>query len=70
MFQVKRGDYPVLGARVEVVATHPGRNGSGSHWDKFELLDTGSGGNYNRHTLTDSVMGKFTIKNSAFYFNV
>lgn len=43
--QVKRGDWPVLAARVEVTVTRPENNGSGIHREKFELLDTGSGGN-------------------------
>lgn len=43
-YQVKRGDWPVLGARVEVTVTRPETNGSGIHREKFELLDTGSGG--------------------------
>uniref|UniRef100_A0A1B6L3U4 Calcium-activated chloride channel N-terminal domain-containing protein n=1 Tax=Graphocephala atropunctata TaxID=36148 RepID=A0A1B6L3U4_9HEMI len=41
--EVKRGDWPVLGARVEVTVTRPETNGSGIHREKFELLDTGSG---------------------------
>lgn len=41
---MKRGDYPVLGAKVEVIAIHPASNGSILHKEKFELLDTGSGG--------------------------
>jgi hypothetical protein len=44
--QVKRGDYPVLGAKVEVTASHPASNGSNLHKEKFELLDTGSGGEW------------------------
>jgi hypothetical protein len=44
--QVKRGDYPVLGAKVEVTAIHPASNGSSMHKEKFELLDTGSGGEW------------------------
>lgn len=44
---MKRGGYPVLAARVEVVVTHPGKNGSGIHHEKFELLDTGNGGLFN-----------------------
>jgi hypothetical protein len=42
--QVKRGDYPVLGAKVEVTAIHPASNGSSLHKEKLDLLDTGSGG--------------------------
>ncbi|XP_075216970.1 calcium-activated chloride channel regulator 1-like isoform X2 [Lycorma delicatula] len=41
--EVKRGDYPVLGARVQVTVTRPGTNGSSVHKEKFELIDTGSG---------------------------
>ncbi|XP_063226758.1 calcium-activated chloride channel regulator 4-like [Bacillus rossius redtenbacheri] len=41
--EVRRGDYPVLGARVEVVATRPAGNGSSLYKNKLELLDTGSG---------------------------
>lgn len=40
---MKRGDYPVLGARVEVTVTRPGSNNTASHREKFELIDTGSG---------------------------
>ncbi|KAL1122002.1 hypothetical protein AAG570_003409, partial [Ranatra chinensis] len=39
---VKKGDYPVLGAKVEVSVTKQGVNGS-IHRERFELLDTGSG---------------------------
>jgi hypothetical protein len=46
LLQVKRGDYPVLGAKVEVTAIHPSSNGSSLHKEKFELLDTGSGGEW------------------------
>jgi len=42
--EVKRGEYPVLGARVEVSVVRPGSNGSNAHREKFDLLDTGSGG--------------------------
>lgn len=45
--EVKRGNFPVLGAKVEVSVTRPGLNGSNSHREKFDLLDTGSGGQYN-----------------------
>ncbi|XP_050535825.1 calcium-activated chloride channel regulator 1-like [Daktulosphaira vitifoliae] len=41
--EVKRGEYPVLGAKVEVLVIRPGLNGSGTHREKFDLLDTGSG---------------------------
>lgn len=41
--EVKRGDWPVLGARVEVTATRPESNGTSVHKEKFELIDTGSG---------------------------
>ncbi|XP_025412425.1 calcium-activated chloride channel regulator 1-like [Sipha flava] len=41
--EVKRGNFPVLGAKVEVFVTRPGLNGSNSHREKFDLLDTGSG---------------------------
>uniref|UniRef100_A0A146KVC4 Calcium-activated chloride channel regulator 4 n=1 Tax=Lygus hesperus TaxID=30085 RepID=A0A146KVC4_LYGHE len=40
--EVKRGDYPVLGAKVEVTVTKLGINSS-THREKFELMDTGSG---------------------------
>lgn len=42
--EVKRGDFPVLGAKVEVSVVRPGLNGSREHHEKFDLLDTGSGG--------------------------
>lgn len=42
--EVKRGENPVLGAKVEVSVIRPGMNGSHSHREKFDLLDTGSGG--------------------------
>ncbi|VVC30488.1 Hypothetical protein CINCED_3A006904 [Cinara cedri] len=41
--EVKRGDYPILGAKVEVSVIRPGLNGSNEHREKFDLLDTGSG---------------------------
>nr|CAD7397190.1 unnamed protein product [Timema cristinae] len=41
--EVKRGDYPVLGARIEVLVNKPAMNGTNLYRDKFELLDTGSG---------------------------
>lgn len=44
--EVKRGDYPILGAKVEVSVIRPGLNGSNEHREKFDLLDTGSGGQY------------------------
>ncbi|XP_014279216.1 calcium-activated chloride channel regulator 1 [Halyomorpha halys] len=40
--EVKRGDYPVLGAKVEVSVSKQGINGS-LHRERFELMDTGSG---------------------------
>jgi hypothetical protein len=46
MLQVKRGDYPVLGAKVEVTAIYPASNISSLRSEKFELLDTGSGGEW------------------------
>lgn len=46
VFQVKRGDYPVLGAKVEVTAIYPASNASILYKEKFELLDTGSGGEW------------------------
>lgn len=48
VFQVKRGDYPVLGAKVEVTPIYPASNVSSTnlHKEKFELLDTGSGGEW------------------------
>lgn len=44
--EVKRGDYPILGAKVEVSVIRPGLNGSNEHREKFDLLDTGNGGQY------------------------
>ncbi|XP_039277350.1 calcium-activated chloride channel regulator 1 isoform X2 [Nilaparvata lugens] len=41
--EVKRGDYPVLSARVEVTVMRPGTNGSSVHRERFELIDSGSG---------------------------
>lgn len=53
--EVKRGDYPVLGAKVEVSVIRPGLNGSNAHHEKFDLLDTGSGGQYHAfHMLVHS----------------
>ncbi|BES87543.1 Ca-activated cl channel protein [Nesidiocoris tenuis] len=40
--EVKRGDFPILGAKVEVTVTKLGINSS-THREKFELMDTGSG---------------------------
>lgn len=39
--EVKRGEIPVLGAKVEVIVTKT--NGSVMYNDRFDLLDTGSG---------------------------
>lgn len=47
VLQVKRGDYPVLGAKVEVTAMYPASNVSSVLYkEKFDLLDTGSGGEW------------------------
>lgn len=39
--EVKRGEIPVLGAKVEVIVTKT--NGTVMYSERFELLDTGSG---------------------------
>lgn len=44
--EVKRGDWPVLGARVEVIVTKRTGNDSSRYRERFELLDSGSGGEY------------------------
>ena len=49
-FKVKKGDHPVLGAKVEVFVTKQGVNGS-IHRERFDLLDTGSGGTCSFHTI-------------------
>lgn len=41
--EVKNGESPVLGAKVEVVVTKSLGNGSIEYKEKFDLLDTGSG---------------------------
>lgn len=41
--EVKYGNYPVLGAKVEVIASKIETNGSVVYMEKLELLDTGSG---------------------------
>lgn len=41
--EVKNGDLPILGAKVEVVVTKPESNSSMIHKSKIELLDTGAG---------------------------
>ncbi|CAG9863807.1 unnamed protein product [Phyllotreta striolata] len=41
--EVKYGDLPILGAKVEITVTKPGANGSLPLRTKIELLDTGSG---------------------------
>ncbi|EFA08980.2 calcium-activated chloride channel regulator 4 [Tribolium castaneum] len=43
LVEVKKGEIPVLGAKVEVTVTKPEINGSYPHKNSFELLDTGSG---------------------------
>ncbi|XP_044252912.1 calcium-activated chloride channel regulator 4-like [Tribolium madens] len=43
LVEVKKGEIPVLGAKVEVTVTKPEINGSYPHKKSFELLDTGSG---------------------------
>ncbi|KAJ8953960.1 hypothetical protein NQ318_019203 [Aromia moschata] len=40
---VKYGELPILGAKVEVTITKPEINGSAAHKTKVELLDTGAG---------------------------
>ena len=45
----------MLGAKVEVTGVHPAFNSSGLHKEKFELLDTGSGGECTLYN-TDNVM--------------
>lgn len=40
---MKRGDYPVLSAKVEVTAIRLAENGSAIQKDIFTLLDSGSG---------------------------
>ncbi|CAG9830737.1 unnamed protein product [Diabrotica balteata] len=41
--EIKYGDAPIMGAKVEVTVTKPGVNGSLPLRTKIELLDTGSG---------------------------
>ncbi|KAJ8982853.1 hypothetical protein NQ317_002260 [Molorchus minor] len=41
--EIKQGDLPILGAKVEVTVIKPEKNGSASHKTKLELLDTGAG---------------------------
>ncbi|CAH1107269.1 unnamed protein product [Psylliodes chrysocephalus] len=41
--ELKYGDLPILGAKVDVTVTKPGTNGSLPLRSKIELLDTGSG---------------------------
>ncbi|GLV34560.1 hypothetical protein CBL_09041 [Carabus blaptoides fortunei] len=41
--EVKKNERPVMGAKVEVTVSRPEYNGSTSHSEKFDLLDTGSG---------------------------
>ena len=41
--EVKRGTYPVLGAKVEVAVWKTESNGSVAYSETFELFDTGSG---------------------------
>ncbi|KAJ8916134.1 hypothetical protein NQ315_004501 [Exocentrus adspersus] len=43
LVDVKNGDLPILGAKVEVLVTKPDINGSMVHRSKIELLDTGAG---------------------------
>lgn len=42
--EVKRGNWPVLGARVEVTVTKRTENDTNKYRERFELLDSGSGG--------------------------
>lgn len=53
----------MLGAKVEVTAVHPASNGSSLHKDKFELLDTGSGGEclLKYHSLTVPVLSSIIL---------
>jgi len=44
--EVKRGLWPVLGARVEVIVQKRSSNHSIRYRERFELLDTGSGGKF------------------------
>ncbi|KAJ8927304.1 hypothetical protein NQ314_020254, partial [Rhamnusium bicolor] len=41
--EVKYGDLPILGAKVEITVYKPEVNGSMAHKSKIELLDTGAG---------------------------
>lgn len=41
--EVKRGDYPVMGAKIEVLVTKTEINGTVIYKETLELLDTGSG---------------------------
>ncbi|XP_017782720.1 PREDICTED: calcium-activated chloride channel regulator 4-like [Nicrophorus vespilloides] len=41
--EIKHGDYPVMGAKVEVLVTKSETNGTIIYNETFELLDTGSG---------------------------
>lgn len=69
--EVKRGDYPVLGAKVEVSINRPGLNGSAAYREKFDLLDTGNGGQYSLSTKNNAVETvKITILNhlKCFFF--
>lgn len=43
LVDVKYGDLPILGAKVEVVITKPETNGTSIQKQKIELLDTGAG---------------------------
>lgn len=43
LVEVKKGEIPVLGAKVEVTVTKPEINGSYPHKNHLELLDTGAG---------------------------
>ncbi|GLG98032.1 Uncharacterized protein GBIM_04671 [Gryllus bimaculatus] len=69
--EVKKGDYPVMGAKVEVIVTRPGRNGTQFFREKFEMLDTGSGdpdvtkgdGIYSRYfSAAGSATGLYTFE--------
>lgn len=41
--EVKRGEAPVLDAKVEVIVTRPELNGTAIYKERFQLFDTGSG---------------------------
>ena len=64
--EVKSGMWPVRGARVEVTVTKRAGNDTNKYKEKFELLDTGSGGKFIHSSSTVSFSVVVVISNDTY----